>query len=358
MTHVNQTRSADGSSSKASVEYRFSPEFEEFLATHELSLIVSTYQAGQLVMIGTHGGEIVVDFEPFDRPMGLAYSPNWIAVATRQQMWFLVAHHSIASELAPNHRYQKAFLARKSTWTGDVQAHELGWAGDEIIFVNTSFSCLCKLHNEFSFIPEWRPPFISGLASEDRCHLNGVAFADGEPLFVTAMSRTDSPAGWRANKLSSGELLSVPDGETVLGGLCMPHSPRIHAGEVWLLNSGAGQLLKIQPESGVAEVVATLPGYTRGLAMFGAYGLIGLSKIRETAVFGGVPISKQYDSLKCGLAIIELATGKMVGNFEFLSGVEEIFDLIIVPKTRALALAGPSPTPENPTIWIVPQAGT
>ena len=355
MTNTPDSDSTQEIETTVAVEYRFSSEFPAFLATHKLSLVVSTYQAGQLAMLGTHHGELVVDFHKFDRPMGLAYSPTRLAVATREQIWMLMAHDSIASELEPPGRYQKAFLTRKSMWTGDIQAHELGWRGNELLIVNTSFSCLCQLDEVFSFVPQWQPPFISGLTANDRCHLNGVALADGEPLFVTAMAQSDEAAGWRDKKLSSGVLLEVPTGEVILSGLCMPHSPRIHLGDVWLLNSGMGQLLLVHPESGLAEVVATLPGYTRGLAPWGAYGVIGLSKIRETAVFGGVPIAENLDALKCGIAVVELATGRLVGTFEFISGVEEIFDIIVIPQAHAVAIAGPHPTAENPTIWVVPQ---
>jgi hypothetical protein len=54
--------------------------------------------------------------------------------------------------------------------------------------VNTAFSCLCTLDGRHSFVPRWRPPFITSLAAEDRCHLNGMAMADGAPKYVTALA--------------------------------------------------------------------------------------------------------------------------------------------------------------------------
>jgi uncharacterized protein (TIGR03032 family) len=348
----NEQNEASGKS----VEHRHSPEFPALLSSLKTCLLVSTYQAGQVAMIGTHEGKLVVKFEQFDRPMGIAYSPKRIAVATRQQIWFLVSHHSLAPELNPPGLYDRAFLARQSTWTGDVQAHEVGWQQNELVLVNTAFSCLCTLDSEFSFIPRWRPPFISSLAAEDRCHLNGIALADGEPLFATALAMSDEAGGWRPNKLNSGVLLALPGGQPVAAGLCMPHSPRVHRGDVWVLNSGSGQLLRVAPESGMCEVVAALPGYTRGLAMLGKYAFVGLSKIRETAVFGGLPLSDYQSELKCAIAVIDLGSGKMVANFEFLSFVDEIFDVACVPGSNAVALAGPTPSPENPTIWVVPRS--
>jgi uncharacterized protein (TIGR03032 family) len=343
-----------GQSPSRDVEYRFSSDLVDLLARLDCSVIISTYQAGQLVTLGSHAGELVVDFQAFDRPMGLAYRPGSLAVATRQQVWFLSEHNDIAKQIEPVGRYKRLLWPRQSCWTGDIQAHEVGWRGDQLWLVNTTFSCLCTLHSEFSFVPQWRPPFISGLASEDRCHLNGLALADGEPMFVTALSESDTAAGWRPSKLNSGVVLTVPEGEVALDGLCMPHSPRIYRGDLWVLNSGRGQLLRVDPEGHSAEVVAQLPGYTRGLSFCERYAFIGLSKVRETAVFGGVPIADRPADLKCGMAIVDITTGQLAGRFEFTAGVEEIFDLVVIPNSSATVLNGPSPGPEEQTLWIVP----
>ena len=64
---------------------------------------------------------------------------------------------------------------RTAHYTGDIQAHECAWVGNEFWVVNTLFSCLSALHPYHSFAPRWMPPFISALIPEDRCHLNGLA---------------------------------------------------------------------------------------------------------------------------------------------------------------------------------------
>lgn len=355
-SHAGDPSSSSRKSTK--VEYRFSAGFAEFLRAHNASLVVSTYQAGQLATIGTSGDDLVVDFESFDRPMGIAFEAGWLAVATRRQVWFLLANESIAGELEPCGQYQLAFLPRHSNWTSDIQAHELCWANGELVVVNTLFSCLCTLSQTFNFIPQWQPPFVTRLAAEDRCHLNGVAMANGSPVFATCLGISDVAGGWRPEKATAGALLSVPEGEPVLGGLCMPHSPRIHLGDVWLLNSGMGQLLRFHPDTGLADLVATFPGYTRGLALFGKYAFVGLSRIRETVVFGGIPLAAYHDQLKCGVAIVDLARGVIVAEFEFVSGVEEVFDVLIVPNVRSVNLASPMPEDKESTIWLVPTPKT
>src|SRR5262249_53395294 len=193
----------------------------------------------------------------------------------------------------PAGRYDGCFLARSSHFTGDIHAHELAWAADELWVVNTLFSCLCTLNDVHSFVPRWRPSFVTALAPEDRCHLNGLALADGQPEYVTAFAETDTAAGWRPNKLTSGCLIHVSPGATVARGFAMPHSPRVFQGRVWLLDSGTGRLVVVDSSTARVETVAELPGYTRGLAFHDDFAFVGLSKIRETAVFGGVPIAQR-----------------------------------------------------------------
>ena len=150
-------------------------------------------------------------------------------------------------------------------------------------------------------------------------------------------------------------VIDVASGQTIARGFAMPHSPRIHDGRLWLLDSGRGTLLQLDPSSGQANVVARFPGYTRGLAIHGHLAFVGLSRIRETSTFGGVPIAEQRERLKCGVAVVDLQRGQLVGQFEFKSGVEEIFDVTILPDTRMAAMRGPFAMDDgDPTIWVVP----
>lgn len=99
-------------------------------------------------------------------------------------------------------------------------------AGAGLWLVNTRFSCLCTIDSKHSFVPRWRPRFVSGLSPEDRCHLNGLGMRDGRPRYVTALGQTDERGGWRANKRDGGCLIDVDSGEIISQRLSMPHSPR------------------------------------------------------------------------------------------------------------------------------------
>ena len=274
----------------------------------------------------------------------------------RTQIWLLKSCADIARQLQPAGSVDACYLTRRSQVTGEIQCHEMAFGGDDLWIVNTLFSCLCTLKSDYSFVPRWQPPFISTLAAEDRCHLNGLAMADGQPKFVTALAETDTAGGWRANKVQTGCLIDVAGKQTVSHGFAMPHSPRIHGSKVWLLDSGRGQLVQVDPAKGQWERVADVPGYARGLAINGNLAFVGLSKIRETSTFGGVPIAEQRESLRCGVGVIELLTGRTVATFEFTSGVDEIFDVSILPGIRRVEVRGPFATEDgHGAIWVVPQ---
>jgi uncharacterized protein (TIGR03032 family) len=114
-----------------------------------------------------------------------------------------------------------------------------------------------------------------------------------------------------------------------------------------------GQLQRVDLATGARDIVALLPGYARGLAIHNGLAFVGLSKIRETAIFGGAPIAEYHDQLKCGLGVIELATGNTVATLEFTSGLEEIFDVQVVAGARCLSL-GSAPG-DGDEIWVVPE---
>jgi uncharacterized protein (TIGR03032 family) len=338
------------------ISFRHSRNLPEVFGQLGVSLLVSTYQAGKLAVLGAREGKLALSFHNFDRPMGVAVGHGQIAVGSRSQIWFLKSAPQIARQLQPAGQFDHCFLARNCHVTGEIQCHEMAYSGDELWIVNTLFSCLCTLQGDYSFVPWWQPPFITKLAAEDRCHLNGMAMADGKPVYVTALAQSDTPGGWRPKKVETGCIMEVATSRLVAEGFAMPHSPRMHGGKIWLLDSGRGQLMSLDPSTGEKQNVAGVPGYARGLAIHGGLAFIGLSKIRETSTFGGMPIAEKRAELLCGVGVIELSTGRTVATFEFTTGVEEIFDVTVLPQVRSLALRGPFATEDGqPTVWMVPE---
>jgi protein O-GlcNAc transferase len=347
------------SSGLVEVRYEYTPLLPQILQFARVTLLVSTYQAGKVLALGSHAGQATISFCHFDRAMGLAVDRTRIAVGTRRQIHFLKSAPELGPQMPPAGTRDGCWLPRTSFYTGNIHGHELAWGTEGLWVVNSLFSSLCTLHEDFSFVPRWQPKFITELQAQDRCHLNGLAMQDGRPKFVTAMAESNEPAGWRPTKATSGCVIDVPSGETILRGLAMPHSPRLHAGRLWVLNSGCGQLGTVDLANGVYEPVETVPGYTRGLAFAGQFAFVGLSRIRETSIFGGVPIAEDRHNLKCGVAVIDLNTGRSVAAFQFHSGVEEIFAIDVIPQSNA-HVQGPAGDrdEEAADIWLAPPPGT
>jgi uncharacterized protein (TIGR03032 family) len=334
------------------IRYEYSRDFGSVLQQSGVSLLVSTYQADKLVVLGTNDQGPTISLHNFEQPMGIAVHPDRIAIGTRFQVCLLDNTPELTAQLDPKEQYDSCYLAMRSHFTNDISIHEMAWCGEELWFVNTRFSCLASLEPEYSFVPRWKPPFITELVAEDSCHLNGFCVENGQPRYVTMHAETELSGGWRETKATGGSLVDVGTGNAILGGLAMPHSPRLHADRLWLLESGKGLLLHVDRDTGVSQQVTQQPGFTRGLAFSGKYAFIGLSRIRETAVFGEVPISEHPDELKCAVVAVDLETGQRVAYFEFLSGVEEIFDVQVVETSRNPYISGPLATREGAkTIW-------
>ena len=338
----NQSTPGAPPAAPAAVEFRYTQteSFVGLLQQLGASLLVSTYQANKLLAVRASSSGLSTLVRTFDRPMGLAVDARRLAIGTRKEIWFLRNAPDIAPRMEPAGQHDACFLPRSSHVTGDIGVHEIAWAADELWIVSTRFSCLATLSPDYSFVPRWRPPFVSAVAAEDRCHLNGLAIADGQPRYVTALGTTDTPGGWRADKPHGGCILEVPSGEFVARGLSMPHSPRWHEGQLWVLESGTGCLARVDRASGRRETICELPGFTRGLAFAGRYAFVGLSKIRATSAMDGVPIADRRDELKCGVAVIDLRDGRMIGFLEFQSAVEEIFDVQLLADLRFPEVVG------------------
>lgn len=303
------------------------------LAGRDLTLLVSSLPAGRLVVVRTaEGDSLSLQVVAFDRISGLAVERERMAVATvGTQVWLL------ASEAAES---GARFDCRSSIVTGEIATHEIAWGADGLWLVNTRYSCLCTPDSKGGVAPRWRPPFITELLPEDRCHLNGLAVVDGAPKYVTCFSRTDTASGWRRDP-SGGCLLDIPSSGVVLADLTMPHSPRVHDGRIFLLDSGTGRLLKVDPDSGDAEPVAEFDGFLRGLAFSGSLAFVGLSKTRHLKM--GLPLVRALGESpgRCGVWVVDIEDGRTVAFLELVQGIDEVFDVQLVSGLPDPIVLGP-----------------
>ena len=306
----------------------------ELLRQAASSMLVSTYQAGKLVIVREDQGKLNTHFRVYNRPMGLAADRARMALGTAISVEYYRNMPEVARKLEPAGKHDSAFLPRRGHITGNIDIHEMDWAGDELWLVNTRFSCLCTLDHEHSFVPRWRPTFISGYAAEDRCHLNGLEVVDGKPKYVTALGTADAAGGWRENKAGGGVLIDVESNEFICRGLSMPHSPRWYQDKLWVLESGNGSLATVDVDTGQLETVVELPGFTRGLDFLGPYAFVGLSQVRESAVFSGISLTERVSERNCGVWVVDIRSGQIVAFLKFEDAVQEVFAVSLLQGIR------------------------
>ena len=167
---------------KREINYEYNHNLVDILQQLKISVFFSTYQAGKLGAIAAKDNTLKIDFNNFERPMGIAVSPTQMAVGGRNWVYLLKNDPTLAPQIEPPGTYDACFLTRGGQYTGDVSIHDLAWGNKELWMVNTRFSCLCTLTNNYNFLPQWRPNFVSAIAAEDRCHLNGMAMNYGKSI--------------------------------------------------------------------------------------------------------------------------------------------------------------------------------
>ncbi|MBI3248889.1 MAG: TIGR03032 family protein [Deltaproteobacteria bacterium] len=300
-----------------------------------ISLVVSTYQAGKVILVRADGGALNTHFRTFAKPMGIAADASRLTIGGSNMVWDYRNMPAVAQKLEPAGKYDACFLPRRAHVTGDIDIHELGYdRNNELWLVNTRFCCLCTLDAAHSFVPRWRPPFVSALAPEDRCHLNGLCIVNGKPKYVTTLAETDTAGGWRAHKARGGLLMDIDTNEIVLRGLSMPHSPRWYQNKLWVLESGEGSLAQVDLKTRTWKTVAQVPGFTRGIDFIGPLAFIGLSQVRESATFSGIPLVERLTERTCGVWVVHIETGQTIGFLRFEAGVQEIFAVKVLTNAR------------------------
>ena len=202
------------------------------------------------------------------------------------------------------------------------------------------------------------PRFITKLAGEDRCHLNGLALVDGKARYVTACSQTDIVDGWREHRVGGGIVIDIDSDEIIAEGLSMPHSPRWYRDRLWLLDAGTGYFGFVDMASGKFERVTFCPGFARGLTFVGNYAVVGISLPRHDPTFQGLPLQENLEAAKvsarCGLLVIDLDSGDVVQWMRMDEPIRELYDVLVLPGVQRPRLVGFKTDEIRNTVWSDP----
>ncbi|MBI5757154.1 MAG: TIGR03032 family protein [Planctomycetales bacterium] len=314
-----------------------SRQFTAWLAEQRVSLGFTTYQSGKLFLLGLQPDSRLSIFErTFNRCLGLWSDGQTLWMSSLYQLW---RFENVLEAGQFANGYDRLFVPKVGYVTGDLDIHDVAVdANGRVVFVNTLFGCLATTSERHSFAPLWQPPFLSKLAAEDRCHLNGLAMENGHPRYVTAVSQSDVADGWRDRRRDGGCVIDVTTNEIIVKSLSMPHSPRVYRDRLWLLDSGTGFFGSVDRQAGRFEPLAFCPGYLRGLSFVGDYAVIGSSLQRENRTFQGLALDDNLTSRqaepRCGLFVVDLRSGDVVHWLRIEGVVRELYDVIVLPQTR------------------------
>jgi uncharacterized protein (TIGR03032 family) len=274
--------------------------------------------------------------------MGLAVNGIKVALATRDHFWEFETVSPTQQAAAAT----RLLVPRAIRWTGRLDAHDVAFDRRGSLFANTGFNCVSRPSERVQFKRVWQPAFMressktAKMTKADCCHLNGIGVRAGQLAMATAFCERAELAAWRAiDRFQSGVLIDVGSDEVVVRGLCLPHSPRWHAGRWWLCDSGRGRLCLVEAGGEACESVIELPGFTRGLTFFGDRAVIGLSRIRQRHILDAPPVRDRWRRLRSGLSLVDWRRGVETGALEFVRGGREVYDVTFLPGVTEAAFA-------------------
>ncbi len=321
--------------SRSSFNCSYSPGIPELLHRLGCSMTISTYQAGKVIFLSAKDENHLIQLpRTFRRPMGIALKDRKMAIATKDEIVVLANDPRLGITYPKQPQtYDALYMPRASYYTGHIDVHDLHWIGDQLWGINTYFSCLVSIDHEFSWTPRWKPSFITDLVSEDRCHLNGMAVQDRRPKYVSALGKGNIKQSWRDNITQGGVVFDLDSDEIILSGLAMPHSPRVINGELYLLLTATGEIVKADPQTGKYEVINQINAFIRGMAFHHNFLFVGFSRLRkDSTTFKHLEIAKKAD--EAGIAVFHLPSGNLMGKIIYQDGVDEIYDVQVLANCK------------------------
>ena len=236
-----------------------------FLDQLGISLIVSTYQAGKAIVVRSDNGTLNTHFRTFAKPMGIVADTARLTIGGANTVWEYRNMPAVAQKLEPAGKHDACYLPRRIHVTGDIDIHELAWAGDgELWVVNTRFCCLCTLDDD---------RVLAALATAVRQRLGARRSL---PPQRPSHGRRPPEVRHRVGRNRSRWRLARKQGQRRRayrrGDERNPAARIVHAalaalapGKLWLLESGEGSLAQADLGPRTWRTVAQVPGFTRGI---------------------------------------------------------------------------------------------
>jgi uncharacterized protein (TIGR03032 family) len=207
---------------------------------------------------------------------------------------------------------------------GCIYTHDIAMIGGRLHANAVGMNAIVRLEDSGGFTPVWWPKCIDSANGPrfDRNYLQLNSIAAGKSVADSFFSASaDAPSRRRPGHMNwvvdrRGVIFSGKTREVMGRGLTRPHSARQRGGEIWVDNSGYGEVGRIV--NGQFEPVFKLPGWTRGLYFHDDLAFVGTSRV--------IPKYRHYapglDPDKCenGLHALDLRSGEVLGSILWPAG--------------------------------------
>ena len=323
--------------------------FWEILAEARVTLLVTREYEHLILALGTRGGRPHASALEVPHPSGLAVDPRTGTVhvaCTRNPNVLLDLRPADGllprADLATRPDVRGALVpVRARFFPGSFYLHDLAFVGGVLHANAVGRNAVVRLGRRGDARLAWWPRAVErgGRPREERNYLQLNSIAAGRDLsssYFTAS--TDRPGARRPGHRNfsvdgRGVLLSGLTRESVAGGLTRPHSARLHRGAVWVDNSGYGELRRWA--GGAWDVVARLPGWTRGLCFAGGVAFVGTSRVLSRFASYAPGLSER--ACVCGVHAVSVDTGAILASLTWPAG-DQIFAIEAVAASRDVTL--------------------
>jgi uncharacterized protein (TIGR03032 family) len=224
---------------------------------------------------------------------------------------------------------------RSSFYPGCLYLHDLALIKDTLYGNAVGQNAVVRFDRAGDYQRVWWPRCIETRRGPvlGRNHLQLNSIAAGATLYSSYFSAsTDRVSARRPGHRNfavdgRGVIFSGATREPVVRGLTRPHSARLHDDQIWVANSGYGEL-GVGLEGRFVSV-ARLPGWTRGLCFHGPVAFVGTSRVIPR--FEHYAPGLEEAASACGVHAVDTRSGEILGSLLWPSG-NQIFALDWAPS--------------------------
>jgi uncharacterized protein (TIGR03032 family) len=218
---------------------------------------------------------------------------------------------------------------------GCLYLHDLAMIGGRLHGNAVGQNAIVRLHDDGRHERVWWPRCIEseGPAGFGRNYLQLNSIAAGPDLagsFFSASAHQVSARrpGHRNFPVDGrGVIFSGRTRRPIVHGLTRPHSARLYRKQVWVDNSGYGEVGI--GRDGKFQPAAKLPGWTRGLCLHEGVAFVGVSRVIPR--FSVYAPGLEVDEATCGVHAVEIASGKALASITWPAG-NQIFAVEWIPR--------------------------